>query len=161
MPDDLPQKTPLALAGVRVLALEVSVAGPHCTRILGDMGAEVIKIEKPGTGDLIRNWDSAVRGLSSGYVWLNGNKRSFAIDVKKEGGLKAVRRLAEHVDIILENFAPGVADRMGLGASELCARNPRLIYCSLSGYGQDGPYRDVKAYDLLIQGEAGIIATTG
>src|SRR5881275_17712 len=150
-----------ALSGVRVLALEVSVAGPHCTPILGDMGAEVIKIEKPGTGDLIRNWDSAVRGLSSGYVWLNGNKRSFAIDVKKEGGLKAVRRLAEHVDIILENFAPGVADRMGLGAAELCARNPRLIYCSVSGYGVDGPYRDVKAYDLLIQGEAGIIATTG
>src|SRR5216110_2692376 len=98
-----------ALSGVRVLALEVSVAGPHCSRILADMGADVIKLEKPGTGDLIRNWDSAVRGLSSGYVWLNGNKRSFAIDVKKEGGLKAVRRLAEHVDIILENFAPGVA----------------------------------------------------
>src|SRR5437667_6134029 len=161
MPDDLPQKTPLALAGVRVLALEVSVAGPHCTRILGDMGAEVIKIEKPGTGDLIRNWDSVVRGLSSGYVWLNGNKRSFAIDVKKKAGLEAVQRLADRVDVVLENFAPGVADRMGLGAAELCARNPRLIYCSLSGYGQDGPYRDVKAYDLLIQGEAGIIATTG
>src|SRR5438093_3523080 len=161
MPDDLPQKTPLALAGVRVLAVEVAVAGPHCTRILGDMGAEVIKIEKPKTGDLIRNWDSAVRGLSSGFVWLNGNKRSFAIDVKKKAGLEAVLRLAERVDVILENFAPGVADRMGLGATELCARNQRLIYCSLSGYGQDGPYRDVKAYDLLIQGEAGIIATTG
>src|SRR2546422_8200896 len=161
MPDDLPQKTPLALAGVRVLALEVSVAGPHCTRILGDMGAEIIKIEKPGTGDLIRNWDSAVRGLSSGYVWLNGNKRSFAIDVKKKAGLEAVQRLADQVDVVLENFAPGVADRRGLGAAALCARNPRLIYCSLSGYGQDGRYRDVKAYDLLIQGEAGIIATTG
>src|SRR5438132_10916985 len=161
MPDDLPQKTPLALAGVRVLALEVSVAGPHCTRILGDMGAEVIKIEKPGTGDLIRNWDSAVRGLSSGYVWLNGNKRSFAIDVKKKAGLAAVLRVADRADVVLENFAPGVAARMGLGAEELCKRNPRLIYCSLSGYGQSGPYRDVKAYDLLIQGEAGIIATTG
>ncbi|HYR92291.1 MAG TPA: CaiB/BaiF CoA-transferase family protein [Terriglobia bacterium] len=159
--DDPPKKTPPALAGVRVLALEVSVAGPHCTRILGDMGAEVIKVEKPGTGDLIRNWDSAVRGLSSGYVWLNGNKRSLTIDVKKKAGLEALHRLADRVDIILENFAPGVADRMGLGAAELCARNPRLIYCSLSGYGQDGPYRDVKAYDLLIQGEAGIIATTG
>src|SRR5881296_3650015 len=161
MPDDLPQKTPLALAGVRVLALEVSVAGPHATRILGDMGAEVIKLEKLGTGDLIRQWDSAVRGLSSGFVWLNGNKRSFAVDVKKKAGLEALRRLAERVDVVLENFAPGVADRMGLGAAELCARNPRLIYCSVSGYGQDGPYRDVKAYDLLIQGEAGIIATTG
>jgi crotonobetainyl-CoA:carnitine CoA-transferase CaiB-like acyl-CoA transferase len=161
MPDAQPKNISLALSGVRVLALEVSVAGPHCTRILGDMGAEVIKIEKPGTGDLIRNWDSAVRGLSSGYVWLNGNKRSFAIDLKKKAGLEALHRLAERVDVVLENFAPGVADRMGLGAAELCARHPRLIYCSLSGYGQDGPYRDVKAYDLLIQGEAGIIATTG
>ena len=159
MPDSA--STNLALSGVRVLALEVSVAGPHCSRILGDMGAEVTKIEKPGTGDLIRNWDSAVRGLSSGYVWLNGNKRSFAVDTKKKAGLEAVLRLADRADVVLENFAPGVADRMGLGAAELCRRNPRLIYCSLSGYGQDGPYRDVKAYDLLIQGEAGIIATTG
>ncbi|MBI4442996.1 MAG: CoA transferase [Acidobacteria bacterium] len=161
MPDDASKKTPLALSGVRVLALEASVSGPHCTRILGDMGAEVIKIEKPGTGDLIRHWDSAVRGLSSGFVWLNGNKRSLAVDVKKKAGLEAVRRLAECVDVFLENNAPGVADRLGLGAAELRARNPRLIYCSISGYGQDGPYRDVKAYDLLIQGEAGMIATTG
>jgi itaconate CoA-transferase len=158
---DQPPKAALALSGVRVLALEVSVAGPHATRILGDMGAEVIKLEKLGTGDLIRQWDSAVHGLSSGYVWLNGNKRSFAVDVKKKAGLEALRRLADRMDVVLENFAPGVADRMGLGAAELCARNPRLIYCSVSGYGQDGPYRDVKAYDLLIQGEAGIIATTG
>ena len=150
-----------ALSGIRVLALEVSVAGPHCTKILSDMGAEVIKLEKPGTGDLIRSWDSAVKGLSSGYVWLNGSKRSLVIDVKKEAGLEVLRRLADRVDVVLENFAPGVAERMGLGATELRARNPRLIYCSLSGYGQDGPYRDVKAYDLLIQGEAGIIATTG
>ena len=161
MPDEKSKKPNSALAGVRVLALEVSVAGPHGTKILGDMGAEVIKLEKPGTGDLIRNWDSAVKGLSSGYVWLNGNKRSFVVDVKKKGGIEALHRLADRVDVVLENFAPGVADRMGLGAAELCARNPKLIYCSLSGYGQDGPYRDVKAYDLLIQGEAGIIATTG
>jgi len=154
-------KSRLALEGVRVLALEASVSGPHCSRILADMGAEVIKVEKPGTGDLIRGWDSVVKGLSSGYVWLNGNKRSFAVDMKKPAGLAAVRRLAERVDVLLENFAPGVADRLGLGAAEVRARNPRLICCSLSGYGQDGPYRDVKAYDLLIQGEAGIIATTG
>jgi len=141
--------------------MEISVSGPHCTRILADMGAEVIKIEKPGEGDLIRHWDSAVRGLSSGFVWLNGNKRSFAVDIKKKAGLEAVRRLAERVDVFVENFAPGVVERLGLGAAELCARNPRLIYCSISGYGQDGPYRDMKAYDPLIQGEAGIIATTG
>jgi crotonobetainyl-CoA:carnitine CoA-transferase CaiB-like acyl-CoA transferase len=114
MPNDLPKTIPRALSGVRVLALEVSVAGPHCTRILGDMGAEVIKIEKPGTGDLIRNWDSAVRGLSSGYVWLNGNKRSFTIDVKKKAGLEAVLRLTERVDVVLENFAPGVAGPHGV-----------------------------------------------
>lgn len=150
-----------ALAGVRVLALEVSVSGPHCTRILGDMGAEVIKIEKPREGDIIRHWDSAVRGLSSGYVWLNYNKRSFSLDVKKPAGAEAIKRLVKQVDIFVENFAPGVADRLGMGYEDLRTVNPRLIYCSISGYGQDGPYRDVKAYDLLIQGEAGIIATTG
>jgi len=161
MVEEPPKKPALALSGVRVLALEASVSGPHCSKILADMGAEVIKLEKPGTGDLIRAWDSVVRGLSSGYVWLNGNKRSFAVDMKKPAGLEIVRRLAARVDVLLENFAPGVADRLGVGAAELCEGNPRLIYCSLSGYGQDGPYRDVKAYDLLIQGEAGIIATTG
>jgi itaconate CoA-transferase len=161
MAETAAKKARLALDGVRVLALEVSVSGPHCTKMLADMGAEVIKIEKPGTGDVIRGWDSVVRGLSSGFVWLNGNKRSFAIDIKKPAGREAVQRLADHVDVVLENFAPGVADRLGLGVAELCARNQRLIYCSVSGYGQDGPYRDVKAYDLLIQGEAGIIATTG
>jgi itaconate CoA-transferase len=161
MAEDPSKQSHRALDGVRVLALEASVSGPHCSRILADMGAEVIKLEKPVTGDLIRGWDSVVRGLSSGYVWLNGNKRSFAIDIKKPAGRAAVQKLAERVDVLLENFAPGVAARLGVGADELCGRNPRLIYCSLSGYGQDGPYRDVKAYDLLIQGEAGIIATTG
>ena len=150
-----------ALSGVRVLALETSLSGPHATKILADLGAEIIKIEKPGVGDVIRGWDSAVKGLSSGYVWANGNKRSFAIDVKAPAGLEAVKKCAAKADVFLENFAPGVAGRLGLGHEELCAADPRLIYCSVSGYGQDGPYRDVKAYDLLIQGEAGIIATTG
>lgn len=150
-----------ALSGVRVLAFETSLSGPHATKLLADLGAEVIKLEKPGVGDVIRGWDSAVKGLSSGYVWANQNKRSFAIDVKKPEGRDVVKRLSTKVDIFLENFAPGAAERSGLGHEELCALNPRLIYCSLSGYGQDGPYRDVKAYDLLIQGEAGIIATTG
>ena len=125
------------------------------------MGAEVIKVERPGTGDVVRQWDSAVRGLSSGFVWTNRNKRSFAVDAKQKAGHEAICWLAEREDVFLENFAPGVAQRLGLGADDLCRRNPRLIYCSLSGYGQDGPYRDVKAYDLLIQGEAGILATTG
>ncbi|MSO18947.1 MAG: CoA transferase [Acidobacteria bacterium] len=150
-----------ALDGVRVLALEASVSAPHCSRLLADLGAEVIKIEKPSEGDILRGWDSAVRGLASGYVWLNYNKRSFAIDVKKPAGRAAVEKLAAQVDVFLENFAPGVAERLGFGAAKLRAMNPRLIYCSVSGYGQDGPYRDVKAYDLLIQGEAGVIASTG
>ena len=150
-----------ALDGVRVLALETSLSGPHATKILADMGAEVIKIEKPGTGDVIRTWDSAVKGLSSGTVWVIANKRSFAIDVKQKAALDILKRLAARSDVFLENFAPGVAERMGLGARELTKANPRLIYCSLSGYGQTGPYRDVKAYDVLIQGESGMIATTG
>jgi len=150
-----------ALAGIQVVAFEQVLSGPFCTLLLSDMGAEVIKIEKPGTGDLIRHWDSAVRGLSSGYVWLNRNKRSLTVDVKKEQGQEIVHRLVEKADVFFENTSPGVAARVGLGYEELSALNPRLIYCSLSGYGQDGPYRDVKAYDLLIQGEAGLIATTG
>lgn len=150
-----------ALDGVHVLALETSLSGPHATKILADMGAEVIKLERPGTGDVIRGWDTAVHGLSSGIAWIGPNKKSFAIDVKKPQAKEILRRLALKMDVVLENFAPGAAARMGLGAEELRAANPRLIYCSLSGYGQNGPYRDVKAYDALIQGEAGLIMTTG
>src|SRR5438309_5046592 len=125
------------------------------------MGAEVIKVERPGVGDVIRSWDSVVKGMSSGYVWLNRNKRSLTVDVKKDKGREIVQALAKKSDIFFENYAPGVAGRLGFGYEKLSESNPRLIYCSLSGYGQDGPYRDVKAYDLLVQGEAGIIATTG
>jgi itaconate CoA-transferase len=150
-----------ALDGVKILAFEQVLSGPFATCLLADMGAEVIKVERPGVGDVIRSWDSVVRGLSSGYVWLNRNKRSLTVDVKKEKGQKILRELAEKSDIFFENYAPGVAGRLGLGYDKLGEINSRLIYCSLSGYGQDGPYRDVKAYDLLIQGEGGIIATTG
>lgn len=150
-----------ALDGVRVLALETSLSGPHATKILADMGADVIKVERIGDGDVIRGWDTAVNGLSSGIVWIGPNKKSFAIDLKKPQAREILRRLALKMDVVLENFAPGAAARMGLGADELRAADPRLIYCSLSGYGQDGPYRDVKAYDALIQGEAGLIMTTG
>lgn len=137
------------------------MAGPFCTSLLADMGAQVIKIERPGGGDIVRHWDSAVRGLSSGYVWLNRNKRSLTLDVKNTQGRDIARRLAREADVFFENFAPGVAQRLGLGPDVLLEGNPRLVYCSVSGYGQDGPYRDMKAYDLLIQGEAGIMATTG
>ncbi|HWP56912.1 MAG TPA: CaiB/BaiF CoA-transferase family protein [Candidatus Acidoferrales bacterium] len=149
------------LNGIRVIAFEQVLSGPFGTEILADMGAEVIKIERPRVGDLIRHWDTAVRGLSSGYVWLNRNKRSLTLDVKKEAAREILYRLAEKSDVFFENYAPGVAERLGMGYEKLSALNPRLIYCSISGYGQDGPYRDVKAYDLLVQGEGGIIATTG
>jgi crotonobetainyl-CoA:carnitine CoA-transferase CaiB-like acyl-CoA transferase len=150
-----------ALDGVKIVAFEQVLSGPFATCLLADMGAEVIKIERPGVGDVIRSWDSVVKGLSSGYVWLNRNKRSLTVDVKKEKGREIVQQLARGSDVFFENYAPGVAGRLGLDYERLSAVNPRLIYCSLSGYGQDGPYRDVKAYDLLIQGEGGIIATTG
>ena len=150
-----------ALDGVKILAFEQVLSGPFATCLLADMGAEVIKVERPGVGDVIRSWDSVVKGLSSGYVWLNRNKRSITLDVKKEKGREILQQLAQRSDIFFENYAPGVAGRLGLGYEKLSDTNPRLIYCSLSGYGQDGPYRDVKAYDLLIQGEGGIIATTG
>jgi crotonobetainyl-CoA:carnitine CoA-transferase CaiB-like acyl-CoA transferase len=155
------QKPVRALDGVKILAFEQVLAGPFATCLLADMGAEVIKVERPGVGDVIRSWDSVVKGLSSGYVWLNRNKRSLTVDVKKEKGKEILRELAKKSDIFFENYAPGVAGRLGVGYEALSELNPRLIYCSISGYGQDGPYRDVKAYDLLIQGEGGIIATTG
>jgi len=150
-----------ALDGVKILAFEQVLSGPFATCLLADMGAEVIKVERPGVGDVIRSWDSVVKGLSSGYVWLNRNKRSLTVDVKQTKGREIIQELAKRSDIFFENYAPGVASRLGIGYETLSGINPRLIYCSLSGYGQDGPYRDVKAYDLLIQGEGGIIATTG
>jgi itaconate CoA-transferase len=150
-----------ALDGIRILAFEQVLSGPFATCLLADMGAEVIKVERPGVGDVIRSWDSVVKGLSSGFVWLNRNKRSLTVDVKKAKGREILETLARKSDVFFENYAPGVAERLGVGYEKLSRANPRLIYCSLSGYGQDGPYRDVKAYDLLIQGEAGIIATTG
>src|SRR5262245_7297492 len=150
-----------ALKGIRVVAFEQVLAGPFCTEILADMGADVIKVERPGVGDLILHWDTAVRGHSSGYVWLNSIKQRLTVDVKQARGREILNRLVHTSDVFFENYAPGVADRSELGYEKLKSLNSRLIYCSLSGYGQDGPYRDVKAYDLLIQGEGGIIATTG
>ncbi|HWO42031.1 MAG TPA: CaiB/BaiF CoA-transferase family protein [Candidatus Eisenbacteria bacterium] len=156
-----PSQPARALDGIKIVAFEQVLSGPFATCLLADMGAEVVKIERPGSGDVIRSWDSVVKGLSSGFVWLNRNKRSLTLDVKKEQGRRILAELSARADVFFENYAPGVAARLGLGYEALSATNPRLIYCSLSGYGQDGPYRDVKAYDLLIQGEAGIIATTG
>jgi itaconate CoA-transferase len=149
------------LTGIRVLALEQAVAVPFCTFTLAEMGADVIKVERPGSGDLIRGWDHAVRGLSTGFVWVNANKRDLAVDLQTPEGRRIVTELARRSDVVVENFAPGAMARLGLDAPTLQAENPRLVYCSLSGYGADGPYRDEKAYDILIQGESGIILTSG
>lgn len=149
------------LDGVRVVAFEQAIALPFASYILSELGADVIKIERPPSGDVVRGWDNVVLGMSSGFVAWNAGKRDVTIDVGTEGGRDIVKRLASKADVFLENFAPGVVERLGIGPEALMASNQRLIYCSLSGYGQDGPHRDVKAFDLLIQGESGILMTNG
>src|SRR4051795_8513114 len=149
------------LDGLLVVSLEQAVAAPFATRQLADLGARVIKIERPGSGDFARGYDETVRGMSSHFVWLNRSKESVALDLKSPGDLETVFRLLERADVFVQNFAPGAAERLGLGAPALGARFPRLITCSVSGYGSSGPYRDAKAYDLLIQSEAGLVSVTG
>jgi itaconate CoA-transferase len=151
----------LPLAGITVVALEQAVAAPLCTRHLADLGAVVIKVERPGEGDFARAYDTAANGLSSWFVWLNGGKRSLTLDLKHPEGGAIARRLAEGADVVVQNFAPGALDRLGLGVDQLRERNPRLVACSITGYGEDGPYRDRKAYDLLLQGETGVLSVTG
>ncbi|HWU41570.1 MAG TPA: CoA transferase, partial [Candidatus Acidoferrum sp.] len=141
----------MPLSHIKVLDLTRFLAGPFCAMLLADMGAEVIKIERPGAGDVLRGWDHAVHGLSTGFVWVNAGKRDLALDVAAPEGREIARRLAARADVFAENFAPGVADRLGLGYQELAADHPGLVYCSLSGFGRDGPYRDAKAYDLIVQ----------
>jgi crotonobetainyl-CoA:carnitine CoA-transferase CaiB-like acyl-CoA transferase len=135
------------------------VAAPFCSRQLADMGADVIKIERPDGGDLARGYDGALNGLSAYFAWLNRGKRSIALDVKQDG--EVVRRLIARADVFLHNLAPGAVERLGLGYEELSAMHPRLIWCGISGYGPDGPYRDKKAYDMLVQAESGVIGVTG
>ena len=149
------------LQGILVVSLEHAIAAPFCTRQLADLGARVIKIERPGEGDFARAYDSRVNGLASHFVWTNRGKESFAIDVKSAEGGIAVTRLMEKADVLVQNLAPGAADRLGLSYDALKERYPRLIVCNISGYGPDGPYRDKKAYDLLIQSEAGFLSVTG
>ena len=149
------------LAGVRVVALEQAVAAPFCTRHLADLGADVVKIERPDGGDFGRRYDTVVNGMSSYFVWLNRGKRSLTLDLKTEGGRQLLTRLLDRADVFIQNLGPGVAERLGIGAQTLRERYPRLIVCELSGYGSTGPYRDRKAFDLLLQGESGLISTTG
>lgn len=149
------------LDGIRVVAFEQAVAMPYCTFLLGELGAEVIKVERLPGGDVIRGWDDRVHGLSTGYVWVNANKRSVALNLKSDDGRKIIRSLIGTADVFVENFAPGVVDRLGIGFTEARKLAPSLVYCSLSGYGQTGPYAGMKAFDLLIQGESGLIFTSG
>jgi len=151
----------LPLAGVNVVAWEHAVAAPLATRHLTDLGADVIKVERPGGGDFAREYDSAVRGLSAYFVWLNRGKRSIVLDLKAPRERSAFDALLDRADVFVHNQGPGAAERMGCTYAELTRRNPRLVMCAISGYGPDGPHKDRKAYDLLLQGEAGVIALTG
>jgi itaconate CoA-transferase len=153
--------TALPLAGVTVVGLEQAVAAPFATRQLADLGARVIKIERPGGGDFARGYDTSVHGLSSYFAWLNRGKESLEIDAKSARGRDVLAALLARADVFVQNLAPGAADRIGCGAAEVTARHPRLICCSISGYGPAGPYAGKKAYDLLVQCEAGLLSVTG
>ena len=149
------------LDGITVVALEHVIAAPFCTRQLADLGARVIKIERPGEGDFARGYDTQVDGLASHFVWVNRSKESLTLDLKQDSALVVLKRLLKTADVFIQNLAPGAAARMGLTAEALQKENPGLILCAISGYGNDGPYRDKKAYDLLIQSEAGFLSITG
>ncbi|KAK5946316.1 hypothetical protein PMZ80_000458 [Knufia obscura] len=150
------------LEGVLVVALEQVISGPYCTRQLADLGARVIKIERPGTGDFVRYHDKRVLGeLCSHFVWTNRNKESLALDIKKPEDLEILKELIKKADVFVQNLVPGAAARMGLSFEELKTTNEKLIMCEISGYGSDGPYKTKKAYDLLVQSEAGLLSITG
>ena len=152
---------PRPLDGITVVSLEHAIAAPFCTRQLADLGARVIKVERPGAGDFARAYDTRVHGQASHFVWTNRSKESLALDLKNPEALAALKDLLQDADVLVQNLAPGAAARMGLSFAALQAINPRLIVCDISGYGEDGPYRDKKAYDLLIQAEAGFLSITG
>jgi itaconate CoA-transferase len=149
------------LDGINVVTLEHAIAAPFCTRQLADLGARVIKVERPGVGDFARAYDERGRGLASHFVWTNRSKESLTLDVKHREAQAILIKLLETADVLVQNLAPGAAARLGLSYEALRERFPRLIVCDISGYGADGPYRDKKAYDLLIQSEAGFLSITG
>ena len=149
------------LDGITVISLEHAIAAPFCTRQLADLGARVIKVERPGSGDFARAYDTRVRGQASHFVWTNRSKESLTLDLKQPEAMGVLRELLKDADVLVQNLAPGAAARMGLSFEALSATHPKLIVCDISGYGEDGPYRDKKAYDLLIQSEAGLLSITG
>jgi len=150
------------LTGITVVTLEHAIAAPFATRQLADLGARVVKIERPGVGDFARGYDERVRGLASHFVWTNRSKESLTLDVKHPEAREILMRLVlEHADVVVQNLAPGAAARLGLSYGALSTQKPGLVVCDISGYGDDGPYRDKKAYDLLIQSESGLVSTTG
>lgn len=149
------------LDNITVIALEHAIAAPFCTRQLADMGARVIKIERPGSGDFARGYDERVKGLASHFVWTNRSKESLTLDLKHPAAQEVLAKLLERADVLVQNVAPGAAARLGLSYEALHPKHPGLVVCDISGYGDDGPYRDRKAYDLLIQSEAGFLSVTG
>jgi len=149
------------LDNITVVALEQAVAAPFATRQLADLGARVIKIERPNGGDFARGYDETVKGMSSHFVWLNRSKESLTLDLKHSRAAPILERLLERADVVIQNLAPGAARRLGLGAESLLPKYPRLIVCDISGYGDNGPYAAKKAYDLLVQAEAGVLSVTG
>ena len=152
---------PRPLDGITVVSLEHAIAAPFCTRQLADLGARVIKVERPGAGDFARAYDTRVKGQASHFVWTNRSKESLTLDLKQPLALQALKELLNQADVLVQNLAPGAAARMGLSFEALRTGHPKLIVCDISGYGNDGPYRDKKAYDLLIQSEAGFLSVTG
>ncbi|WP_443190899.1 CaiB/BaiF CoA transferase family protein [Pseudomonas indica] len=149
------------LDGITVVSLEHAIAAPFCTRQLADLGARVIKVERPGSGDFARGYDERVRGLASHFVWTNRSKESLTLDLKRAEAMAVLERLLGEADVLVQNLAPGAAARMGLSFEALHERFPRLIVCDISGYGEGGPYEQKKAYDLLIQSEGGFLSVTG
>jgi itaconate CoA-transferase len=151
----------LPLEGLKVVALEQAVAAPFCSRQLADMGAEVVKIERPDGGDSARAYDSAMKGTSAYFAWLNRGKKSVVLDLKNDQHRSAAEKLIDRADIVVHNLAPGAMERLGFGYDAVKERNARAIWCGISGYGPDGPMRDRKAYDMLVQAESGVVAVTG
>ncbi|NOT26223.1 MAG: CoA transferase [Acidobacteria bacterium] len=149
------------LEGVTVVSIEQAVAAPFATRQLADLGARVIKIERPDGGDFARAYDTTTKGLSSHFVWLNRSKQSLTLDLKQPAGIDVLHRLLDRADVFVQNLAPGAAERLGAGSAALRTRCPKLVICNISGFGNSGPYASKKAYDLLVQGEAGLMSLIG